>query len=432
MRILILTVGTRGDVQPYVALAMGLIAAGHDVSICTCQIFESFVTSRGVGYLPLNDDIRDFMESEDGRRAMETTTNLFSAIRAGIRLMPKLKGMMNRQVNEMWAAAESFQPDLILFHKKAIGAEDFAEKLGCRCALAFYLPMYVPTRETPAFGFPRLPLGGWYNRLTYRVIEFVTRLSGGKFVKRWRQEQGMSKKRTPYFKHADGTPIASLQAYSPSVIPEPGDWPQHATVTGYWFLDAKEEFEPANELVQFLKNGPRPIYVGFGSIFGLDPRAKTERVIEGIRQSGCRAILAAGWGGLDLKSFDLPDTMLAIDSAPHDWLFPRVAAVVHHGGCGTTAAGLRAGCPTIICPFFGDQPFWGRIVHELRVGPKPIMQRKLTPENLAAAIRSTLESKSIRANAAALGEKIRNETGVDNAVNFINRHFQSVVLSREK
>ncbi|MEO9594151.1 glycosyltransferase, partial [Rhodopirellula bahusiensis] len=182
MRILVLTVGTRGDVQPYVALAMGLKETGHEVQICACQIFEEFIRSHGIDYAPLNNDIRDFMESEDGRVAMETTTNLFQAVRTGVRLMPKLTGMMHRQVNEMWAAAESFQPDLILFHKKAIGAEDFAERLGCRCALAFYLPLYVPTGESPAFGFPRLPLGRWYNLATYRVIEFITRRSGGRFV----------------------------------------------------------------------------------------------------------------------------------------------------------------------------------------------------------------------------------------------------------
>ncbi|TWU07461.1 glycosyltransferase [Stieleria varia] len=421
MRILILTVGTRGDVQPYLALALGLQDAGHDVRICTCQIFESWIASRGVGYLPLNNDIRDFMESDDGRLAMETTTNLLAAIRTGVRLMPKLKGMMHRQIDEMWAAAESFQPDLILFHKKAIGAEDFAEKLGCRCALAFYLPMYVPTSESPAFGFPRLPLGGLYNRLTYRAVEIVTRLSARKFVKRWRESHGMPANRPPFFQHADGTPISSLQAYSPSVVPQPSDWPDHALVTGYWFLDSESNYQPSQPLVDFIEQGPPPIYVGFGSIFGRDPRATTQRVIEGVRQSGCRAILASGWGGLDLRDLDLPESMLAIETAPHDWLFERVAAVVHHGGCGTTAAGLRAGRPTIICPFFGDQPFWGRIVHGLGVGPKPIPQRKLTAEKLAAAIRSTLSDSTMRSKAAELGMRIRSENGVSNAVNFIQQ-----------
>jgi len=421
MRILILTVGTRGDVQPYVALAKGLISAGHEVSICTCQIFESFIRSYGIGYLPLNNDVRDFMESDDGRLAMETTYNLVAAVRTGIRLMPKLKGMMQRQVDEMWDAAESFAPDLILFHKKAIGAEDFAEELGCRCALAFYLPLYVATKESPAFGFPRLPLGGWYNRLTYRLIEFVTRLSSGSFVRTWRKAHNMPSRRLPWFKQADGTPVPALHAYSPSVLPAPTDWPPYATVTGYWFLETANDEPPPEQLVRFLESGETPIYVGFGSIFGRNPRGTAETVIEGVRKTGCRAILAAGWGGLDLTSFELPDSMLAIEAVSHDWLFPHVSLVVHHGGCGTTAAGLRAGCPAVICPFFGDQPFWGRVVHELGVGPKPIPQRKLTAEKLTVAIQSTLSDEVMRARADALGRRIRGETGVQNAVRFVNQ-----------
>ncbi|WDQ17260.1 glycosyltransferase [Rhodopirellula sp. P2] len=421
MRILVLTVGTRGDVQPYVALAGGLKEAGHVVQICTCQVFEEFIRSHGIDYAPLNNDIRDFMESEDGRVAMETTTNLFQMVRAGIRLMPKLTDMLHRQVNEMWTAAEAFEPDLILFHKKAIGAEDFAERLGCRCALAFYLPLYVPTGESPAFGFPRLPLGRWYNHATYRLIEFISRRSGARFVGKWRRSEGMAAKRPAYFRHADGSPVAALHAYSPSVIPRPCDWPDHATVTGYWFLDASTEFIPDPTLVKFLQQGPPPIYVGFGSIFGREPRATAERVIEAVRLSGQRALLAAGWGGMDLHEFDLPETMLSIDAVPHDWLFPRVSAVVHHGGCGTTAAGLRAGRRTIICPFFGDQPFWGRVVQDLGVGPQPIPQRKLTPERLANAIIETLADLEMESKAGELGQRIRSESGVQNAVRFIEQ-----------
>ncbi|NET48322.1 MAG: glycosyltransferase family 1 protein [Merismopedia sp. SIO2A8] len=424
MKILLLTIGSRGDVQPFIALGKGLVAAGHDVAICTSRHFESFVTSHGIGYLPLNNDMIEFMDSQDGRRAMETSINLFAMMMTGIRLWPKVLQMNNRQVKELWNAAESFQPNLIVFHKKAIGAEDFAEKLGCRCMLGFYLPMYEPSTEMPAFSFPRLPLGGWYNRFTYRIIEFATRAAGTRFIRPWRKEQGLDPKANRHREHADGTKIASMHAYSPSVLPRPTDWPTRATVTGYWFLN-EPHFLPPNELTRFLDDGEPPIYVGFGSIFGLDPISKTKTIIEGVRQSGARAILASGWGGLDLKEFDLPDNILAIEKAPHDWLFPRVSAVVHHGGCGTTAAGLRAGRPTIICPFFGDQPFWGNIVHRLGAGPKPIMQRTLTAEKLAIAICETLSSDAIRKSAEVIGEKIRKENGVENAIAFIESYMQS-------
>ncbi|NEO00729.1 MAG: glycosyltransferase family 1 protein, partial [Moorea sp. SIO3I7] len=166
-----------------------------------------------------------------------------------------------------------------------------------------------------------------------------------------------------------------------------------------------------------LDAGNPPVYVGFGSMAGRDPQRLTEIVIEGLQQANVRGIIATGWGGLAVD--DLPDSIFKIDSAPHDWLFPRMAAVVHHGGAGTTAAGLRAGRPTIICPFFVDQPFWGDRVHALGVGSKPIPQKTLTAEKLATAIREVTTNQTIRQNAEALGKQIRDEDGIANAIAII-------------
>ena len=143
----------------------------------------------------------------------------------------------------------------------------------------------------------------------------------------------------------------------------------------------------------------------------------TRIVIEALLEVGVRGIIATGWGGLEAD--DLPHTILKIDRAPHDWLFPRVAAVVHHGGAGTTAAGLRAGRPTSVCPFFGDQPFWGARVHALGVGSRPIPQKKLTVSKLAEAIQEATRNPTLRNNAEALGEKIRQETGIANAISIL-------------
>ncbi|MEM9587998.1 MAG: glycosyltransferase [Planctomycetota bacterium] len=425
MKILILTVGSHGDVRPYVALASGLRAAGHAVTICTCSRFEGFIRQHGIGYAPLNNDLIDLMDSDDGKAAMEDTRNLWQAVRTGIKLLPKLRPMMRRQIDEMWQAADSIRPDLILFHKKALGAEDFAEKLGVPCALAFYLPLYVATGDFPAMGFPSVPLGRWYNRLTYKVVDWVTRTSTDRFVRPWRRANGLSAKRRRYRRAGDDDAIAVLHAFSRSVIPQPEDWPASATVTGYWFLneadrDGQEECAP---LVQFLSEGPPPVYVGFGSISGRDPRRTTRMILEAIRQANVRAVLATGWGGLNVDELRLPESVLAINSAPHGWLFPRASVVVHHGGCGTTAAGLLAGKPTIVCPFFGDQPFWGGVVHRLGVGPRPIPQRKLNAERLASAIRQAITDSDMRQRAARLGERISREDGVGNAVKFIEQRF---------
>ena len=214
-----------------------------------------------------------------------------------------------------------------------------------------------------------------------------------------------------------GEQIPILHAYSQHVAPAPTDWPEGVTATGYWFLDRVDTWRPPDELQDFLDRGSPPVYIGFGSMAGREPERLTRVVIDALQQANVRGIIATGWGGLTAD--DLPETMLKIDTAPHDWLFPRMAAVVHHGGAGTTAAGLRAGCPTVVSPFFGDQPFWGRRVYELGVGSQPIPQKKLTAPKLAAAIREVTTNPAIRQNAEVFGEQICSEDGVGVAIALI-------------
>jgi sterol 3beta-glucosyltransferase len=174
-------------------------------------------------------------------------------------------------------------------------------------------------------------------------------------------------------------------------------------------------------LERFLAAGEPPVYVGFGSMAGRNPERTTRIVIAALQQAGLRGVLATGWGGLATN--EVPATLHLLDQAPHDWLFPRMAAVAHHGGAGTTAAGLRAGCPTIICPFFGDQPFWGRRVHELGAGSRPVPQKQLTSDKLAAALRDAVGNASIRRQALALRDRIRSEDGIAKAVAIIEKEF---------
>lgn len=167
----------------------------------------------------------------------------------------------------------------------------------------------------------------------------------------------------------------------------------------------------------FLESGPPAVYVGFGSIAGSDPAATTKVVLNALELSEQRGVLATGCGGLAADT--LPETVFKLESAPHDLLFPRMAAVVHHGGAGTTAAGLRAGKPSVICPFFGDQPFWGKRVHDLGVGPAPLPQKKLTADALAAAIGRAATDNGIRQKAQVLGQKLQAEDGAGVAVQVI-------------
>jgi sterol 3beta-glucosyltransferase len=190
-------------------------------------------------------------------------------------------------------------------------------------------------------------------------------------------------------------------------------------MTGYWFLNRTEDWAPPPELEAFLDAGPPPVYVGFGSMAGRNPERLANIVIEALQKAAVRGIIATGWGGL--KARDLPETILQIEQVPHEWLFPRVAAVIHHGGAGTTAAGLRAGKPATIVPFFGDQPFWGQRLHELGVGADPIPQKKLTVEKLVSALNDVLSTPEMARNAEILGEKIRREDGIANAVGLIEK-----------
>jgi UDP:flavonoid glycosyltransferase YjiC (YdhE family) len=210
-----------------------------------------------------------------------------------------------------------------------------------------------------------------------------------------------------------------LYGFSPSVIAKPSDWDENTHVTGYWFLDAPDDWIPSSKLANFLDAGSPPVYIGFGSMSHRNPVETADLVLEALRRSHQRAILLSGWGSL--QGSDLPDTVFMIDSVPHAWLFPRMAAVVHHGGAGTTAAGLRAGVPSVIVPFFGDQPFWGQRIADLGVGPDPIPRNKLTVERLARAIQIAVSDKDIHQRAAWLGEQIQAEDGNAHAVKIIGQ-----------
>ena len=416
MKILILTFGSRGDVQPYVALGKGLKARGHTVTICTCIRFSAFIADHGLKYAHAEDGILELMDGAEGRAAMEDANSIFGMLKTMRRLWSRVKPIMRQMFQESWEAAQAVKPDIIIYHPKAIGVVAIAEKLGARVILAMPFPMMVPTAETPSIGLPNWKLGGWYNKATYKLVHKISLWTIGKLTREWRVSHGLPPRicginilHTPA-----GDPIPVLHGYSPAVSPRPRDWPATAHISGYWFLDRLPAWKPPKALQDFLDAGDAPVYVGFGSMSGRDPRRLTVIVVEALQQANLRGILSAGWGGLDADG--LPDSILMIDSAPHDWLFPQVSAVVHHGGAGTTAAGLRAGRPTVICPFFGDQGFWGRCVHTLGVGPAPLPQKKLTVDKLAGALRAVVGDEAMRNRAELLGEQIRREYGVSNAV----------------
>ncbi|MEO0458163.1 MAG: glycosyltransferase [Cyanobacteria bacterium P01_A01_bin.114] len=416
MKVLIVTLGSRGDVQPYVALGKGLSAAGHEVTICTSALYQPLVTHHGLHYGYMNNGLIQLIDSDVGREAIENTDTLWGTIRTTFKLFKQVKPMLRQTLYDIWETAQAVDPDVIMMASKAtILAESIADKQEIPLLMSMPFPQFVPSAQVPSMGFPDLKLGGWYNRLTYRIVHWAVGLYGGipREFRRTVLQLPPKPKHLGMLYRADGSLIPQLHCYSEQVLPRPADWPSSAYVSGYWFLNAPD-WQPPAPLKAFLDAGEPPVYIGFGSMAGRHPQRLAKIAIEALQITQQRGILATGWGGL--AASHLPKTIFKLDQAPHSWLFPRVSAVVHHGGAGTTAAGLRAGRPTLICPFFGDQPFWGRRVQALGVGPKPIPQKRLTVANLAQAIHEISSNLTLRTEANRLGEKIRAEDGVGNAI----------------
>jgi sterol 3beta-glucosyltransferase len=204
------------------------------------------------------------------------------------------------------------------------------------------------------------------------------------------------------------------------VVPVPEDYPAHANVTGYWFLDEPETWHPPTELVDFLAAGDPPVYIGFGSMgFGKHAQTRGQIVVGAVEKARVRAVVATGWGGLEVDSSH--DGVHVVEAVPHAWLFPRTVGVVHHGGAGTTAAGLLAARPTLVCPVLGDQGFWAQRVKDLGVGPAPLPVRRLGVDELADRLTMLEQEASYRRRAQAISEELRLEDGVANAVGILEQ-----------
>lgn len=406
MRICILTFGTRGDVQPYVALGVGLQSAGHHVTIATLEEFEPLVAERGLSFDRLRGDfLKAAQASPNG--------NPF-------KLVGQYVEMARDTLADEWASAQ--KADALIYNSAALGGFSIAEKLSIPSFASFPAPMYTPTKEFPS---PFLPFSNLWalNKWSHDFFAMLGPAIYRGAINDWRRNTlGLPPAKRE--ERLNGKPVTILYAYSQAVVPRPVDWDESAYVSGYWFLDKSSDWQPDPDLVDFIQSGPPPVYVGFGSMFMNGGAHKTELVVKALKQAGQRGVLSTGWGGLTKTM--TTDEIFVVDDVPHDWLFPQMAAVVHHGGAGTTASALRAGKPNIICPFVGDQHFWGRRISALGVGPVPVSQGSLTAEKLAQAIRVAVTDTEMRRRSASLGGIICAEDGVRNAVEFINHKISTL------
>jgi sterol 3beta-glucosyltransferase len=412
MRIAIIAPGSRGDVQPYLALGKGLRQAGHVVRLVTHQDFEGFVNSHGVEFWPVEGNVQDIAQSKGMRTLLEKgnflaiMSQMAKEARRGALALAKGSLAACRGIDLVIAGIGGVFTGIAL-----------AEKLRLPLLQAYYIP-FTPTQAYPSFLFPKPPpwFGGALNRWSYQLARQIM-WQGFRSADRLARRDVLDLPPAPFwgpFRAACLQHRPILYGYSPSVIPKPPDWDNNTHVTGYWFLDPADDWTPPTALMEFLQAGPPPIYVGFGSMSSRKPEQTADLIVQALAQAQQRAIIVSGWGGL--RQADGPDTVFLVDSIPFSWLFPRVAAVVHHGGAGTTSAGLRAGVPSIVIPFFGDQPFWGQRIAELGVGPAPIPRRRLTVERLTQAIQKAVTDQTMRQRAAHLGSRIQAEDGIARAV----------------
>jgi sterol 3beta-glucosyltransferase len=393
-------------VQPYVALDTGLKQAGHEVTLVTAKGFDELVAGTGLRYVALDLNMLELARSPEGKAALRSA-------RGALRLLRQLMPAWRQMLVDEWEAARD--ADVVVYHPKAFGGFHVAEALRVPGFLALPVPALSPTRAFPTPVLPLPNLGGPLNRLSYGLFFRSSTAPYRRMINRWRKHTLGLAPLSPLATELElrGEPVTKLYCCSQHVVPVPADWDKSSLLTGYWFLNQGSGWEPPEELATFLEDGSPPVYIGFGTT-APDPAGSRAAAIASLKGLGLRGVLATG------RSAMASPQVIEIEGAPHDWLFPRMAAVVHHGGAGTTAEGLRAGKPTAVFPSnLGDQLFWGRRVHALGVGPEPVPQKKLTTERLAAAIRAVTENTRMRSLAEELGERIRAENGVGRAVEII-------------
>lgn len=416
MKIAIIAPGSRGDIQPYVALGAGLVKSGHHVRIVTNMEFEELVRSYDLEFWGVDLDVQIALQSSDVRSAIEGG----GLIRSFIAL-----SRMARRGSQLLAvqgleAARGMDAILSGFGGLFM-AYSLAQKLNLPLIQAYNVPI-TPTREFAGALLPHLPFASVLNSFTHRLtrqILWVASRAAGNAARKTVLDLPSAPRVGPFESGVlKNGPV--LYGISPSFLPKPKDWDKQVAMTGWWFADLAKDWRPDAELMKFLGEGPPPVFVGFGSMSHKDGQKTMELVLSALQISGQRGIVQAGWGGL--KAREIPPNVFLADNIPHAWLFSKVRAVVHHGGAGTTAAGVRAGIPTIVVPFHGDQPFWGRRVSVLGIGPNPVPRKRLTARLLADAILAATQSEDMRARAFAMGAKVRGEEGVATAVEWIEWH----------
>jgi len=411
----ILALGSRGDVLPYVVLGAGLQQHGFTVRVVTFESFAPLAARYNLEFTAVPGDAEQITTSSSGISLAESGYNVW-------RMWQSLKDsywQLAASITDSLSQPAIWQTDAILNQLPGgLFGLDLAEKLHIPHINVAVMPL-LRTRAFPMLAFPPgLAFLPGYTPLTYRLAEQIVWSGFRGVVNRWRQSVLALPPQPFWGRFSQVGQLPTLLGFSEQIVPRPPDWGANVHYTGYW-RPQEPEWEPPLDLQRFLASEPPPVFIGFGSMPVRDPQRVTRMILAALQQTGQRAIFHTGWAGLGQS--DLPETIYQLEYAPYGWLFPQMAAVVHHGGSGTTGFGFWAGVPTILVPFLFDQFFWGRRIEALGVGPEPVPYNKLTADRLAAALETAVTDPHLRQNAAALGRRIRQEDGVGVAVRIVQQ-----------
>jgi sterol 3beta-glucosyltransferase len=414
LRFALLTYGSRGDVEPFLALALGLKQAGHKARLTAPGSFAPLAQRHEVDFSPLEGNPEDLAQALTDRAGLSGPRMVARMIEHVMPIAASVLSAVRDSCRDCDVIIHSFlmtEAGHMVAHER--GLADFSAQL---------FPVFAPTSEFPGVVFPDVRLGRAYRMATHRLNTFVFRYGGRLLYRRLRAiEPGLPRLGPWPFTAHDGGPTPLLFGYSPLVLPQPMDWPPFARVTGYWHLQARRGWSPPPNLLEFLEAGPAPVYFGVGSMRSSRMSQVTSAVIAALAMTGQRGIVAVPRAARE--KLDLPASIHLVDDVPHAWLFPRCRLVIHHGGAGTTGSALRSGVPSAALPFTADQAFWARRAHRLGVGPQGFPARRITPQRLVSMIEAGLGSEGYSVRARALGEKLRAEDGIGSALRFIHERL---------
>lgn len=416
-------IGSTGDVRPYVLLGKELKKRGHEVTIVCFDMTEKMVTEAGLNFAPLAGSVKDIFMA-----VMTPGTN-------GFTFLPKFKNALLDDLPQFLHTLEEGCKDAEAIICTFFGSVVYsiAEKHNIPCIQTHYFLMDY-NDMFPITTAPGLKMGKAWNKVSYKMGYALINTLEWHYLSDWRSEEGMKSKKismSPDY-YINGHKIPVLYAISPLLVPRAPEWDEHIHMTGFWTDPEPCEYEPEPSLVRFLEEGEKPVYIGFGSMVSSDMGQTLDIVLKAVAASGVRAIIGRGWGGGALDAALSNPNVYVADYIPHDWLFSRVSAVVHHGGAGTTAAGVLACKPTLVVPFGGDQPFWGQRIYDLGIGPKPIKRENLTVEKLADALIKLTHTPRFNVAVSEIGERMKYENGTLLAADIVEREINDWIAEDKR